>query len=104
VFSNPYGEPIIEYIVPTDMQEEVGALFDEWDLNPQGASVFPQDPSFADSRPEVSEGLTSFQIVLDDARDRNTAGYDLDQIESELDDEPVIATRSNIIRVEVFGE
>ena len=104
VFSNSYGQPIIEYVFPTDMTQEMEALFEEWDLNPSGASVYPQDPSFAEDRPEVGEALTALQVVLDDPEDRNTAGYDLDQIESELEDEPVLATRSNVVRVNVLGE
>lgn len=103
VFSNPYGQPIIEYVFPADMTDEVEALFDEWDLNPSGATVYPQDPSFADDRPEAAEALTAIQLQLDDPSDRNTAGYDLDQIERELEDEPVLATRSNVVRVNVFG-
>lgn len=104
VFSNQYGQPIIEFIAPADMTAEVSALIEEYDLNPQGARVMWQEPSFAEQRPDISEGLVGWQFVLDDPDDRDTVGYDLDAIESELEDEPVIATRANIVGVSVFGE
>jgi len=87
VMSNPYGQPIIELIVPRDVAEEVNDLVDEWDMNPSGYGIMPQEPSFSDDRPEISEGLCAWQFLLDDDEGKEMAscGYDIETIVEELD-------------------
>ena len=86
VLKNQYGQPIVELIVPRDMEDEVEELIDKWDINPQGPSVLPQAPSFADQQPDAAEALTAWQFILDDSdnSELDTTGYDLESIASEL--------------------
>ena len=88
VIQNPYGEPIIEIIVPKDRHSEVSEMIDEWDLNPSGHGVMAQPPSFSDDRPEVSKGLASWQFLLsdDEGEELDSCGYDIENIVSMIED------------------
>lgn len=98
VIANNFGQPIIEIIVSRDMEDEVRELIESWDTNPQGPSIFPQDPSFKEERPEVASDLTAFQFLLEDPQNLGSAGYDLTQIVDALEGEPVLYTKSNSAR------
>lgn len=100
VFTNPWGWSAIELIVPSSFEDEAEAIVEKWLLNPQGNLAVPQDPSFAEDRPEVSEGLTSFQFFLGEepVEDLTGADYDLRSIIDELPDDKWIATKSRSVR------
>ena len=87
VMQNPYGEAIIELIAPRGLEDEIEAVFDEWDLNPSGAGTFPQPPSFSDDKPDIAKGLTSWQFLLEeDSNQLSSCGFDLEQIIEECED------------------
>lgn len=92
VLQNPYGEPIIEIIAPRGMEDDVEEHIDEWDMNPSGHSVIAQAPSFEEDRPEVAEGLSAWQFLMDDdeGEDLMSCGYDMEQIMSGLDDDGIL--------------
>jgi len=98
VMQNPYGEPIIEMIVPRNIKDEVEEVIEEWDLNPSGHGVMPQQPSFSDDKPEPSKGLVSWQFLLqdDEGEELNSCGYDIGKIVSAIEDmdEPFMMTKA----------
>ena len=102
VLQNPYGDPIIEIVVPRDREEEVDEMIDEWDLNPSGHGVMPQAPSFEDDKPQVAEGLSAWQLMLtdDDGEELNSCGYDVANIVSDVQDAgiPFLLTKAPRVR------
>lgn len=88
VMQNPYGEPIVEVIVPADVKDEVEDIIDEWDLNPSGHGVMSQPPSFSDDKPEPSKGLVSWQFLIqdDEGEELESCGYDVKKIVSGIED------------------
>ena len=86
VLKNQYGQAIVELIAPREMEEEVDSVIRDWDINPQGPSAMAQAPSFEDQQPEVAEGLTAWQFVLDDSdnKELDSTGYDLSSIAENL--------------------
>lgn len=88
VLQNPYGEPIVEIIVPRDAAAEVEAVIEEWDLNPSGHGVMAQAPSFKEDKPEVAQGLTAWQFLLtdDDGEELGSCGYDIEKIVAEIEE------------------
>lgn len=98
VMGNPYGEPIVELIVPRHMKEQTEALVQKWDLNPSGHGILPQPPSFAEDRPEVSDGLISFQFLLNEQDELGSSGYDINSIVDELPAGSFIMTKANRVQ------
>lgn len=101
VLANNYGTSLVEIIVPEDISEETEQLIDEWDMNPAGPDIYPQDPSFSEERPDVAEDLVSFQFLLDDGDGLGTAGYDLEQIIEGMEGEPFLLTKSNTVTADL---
>lgn len=101
VMANTFGEPAVEVIVPRDVDEEVHELIESWNLNPNVRDVMKLPPSFEDDRPDVAEGLTSFQFYLDDDSDLESTEYDLETIVESLNDDPdvpLLLTKSNRVK------
>jgi len=98
VMQNPYGEAIIELIAPRGLEDEIEAVFDEWDLNPSGPGVVPQAPSFEDDKPEIAEGLTAWEFLLsdDEGEELGSTGYDMESIIEACEemDEPFLYTKA----------
>ncbi|MFB6188041.1 MAG: hypothetical protein ABEI86_14400, partial [Halobacteriaceae archaeon] len=99
--SNPYGNPVIEIVAPERLRGKLESVFNEYDINPQGHGVFPQNPSFEEQYPEVSDELVSYQFYLEDPEDLASSGYALDRIFKELRDEPVIYTTAPSVQVSI---
>lgn len=102
VIQNPYGEPIIEIIVPKDEREGVQDLIEEWDLNPSGHGIMVQPPSFSDDRPEVANGLAAWQFMLkdDEGEELESCGYDIGKIVSGIQDEGIKLLMTKAPRVQ----
>lgn len=102
VLQNPYGEPIIEIIAPRGMEPDVEEHIDEWDMNPSGHGVIAQAPSFEDDKPEVAEGLSAWQFLMDDddGEDLQSCGYDMENIMEGLDESgiPWLCTKAPRVR------
>jgi len=102
VLQNPYGEAIIEMIVPRDRADEVEEIIDEWDLNPSGHGIMTQPPSFSDDKPQVAKGLAAWQFMLsdDEGEELNSCGYDIESIISGVEEEqiPMLFTKAPRVR------
>lgn len=102
VLQNPYGEAILEIIVPRDRGEGVQEVIEEWDLNPSGHGIMMQPPSFSDDKPQVAKGLAAWQFMLTDGEgeELNSCGYDIGQIVSEIQDRdiPLLMTKAPRVR------
>lgn len=102
VLQNPYGEAIVEVIVPKDRKDEAEEMIEEWDLNPSGYGVMPQPPSFEEDKPEVAKGLVAWQFMLsdDEGEELNSCGYDLENIVSEIEEAgiPFLLTKAPRVR------
>lgn len=105
VIQNPYGEPIVEIIVPKDRHEFVQDLIEEWDLNPSGHGIMAQPPSFSEDRPEVAKGLAAWQFMLtdDEGEELESCGYDIGEIVSGIQDEGIdlLMTKAPRVRCSV---
>ena len=101
VMQNPFGNPVIEIIVPEELQADTWDIIRKWDLNPSGPGVMPQPPSFSDDRPDVSEGLVGFQFFLDESDEIESAGFDIASIVDELEGEPFLITKSPSVNVSI---
>lgn len=102
VTRNPFSGPVVELIVPKEMEEEIADVIEENNLEPNLRDVVAQPPSFAESRPAVSDDLVAWQFLLEDAGDLDSSSYLLSLIVDELEDEPVIATTSRTVETSVF--
>jgi hypothetical protein len=102
VIQNPYGEAIIEIVVPKDQHEAVSEIVEEWDLNPSGHGIMAQPPSFSEDRPEVSKGLVAWQMMLtdDEGEELNSCGYDVESIVSDIQDEEIDLLMTKAPRVQ----
>lgn len=101
VMQNPYGQPVIEIIVPRGRTEQVNDIIDEWDLNPSGPGVMAQAPSFEENKPEIAEGLVGWQFLLDDddGEEMGSCGYDIKNIVSAIQDADIDLLMSKAPRV-----
>lgn len=102
VLQNPYGEAIIELIVPRDMEDDVEEIIEEWDLNPSGHGIMVQPPSFSEDKPQVAKGLAAWQFMLSDeeGEELNSCGYDIEKIVSGVQDAgiPMLFTKAPRVR------
>jgi hypothetical protein len=100
VMSNPFSNAVVELIGPREMKDELEAVVDRWDLDPAGHGIMAQEPSFGEERPEIAETLVSFQFFLSEGQseDLTDSGYALNNIFEDLEDEPVIASKSPRVR------
>lgn len=98
---NPYGEPIVELIVPKDRRGEAEELIEEWDLNPSGHGIMAQPPSFREDKPQVAKGLVSWQFMLsdDEGEELESCGYDIENIVEGVQDEDILFLMSKAPRV-----
>lgn len=97
VIDNHYGESIIELIVPRGKTDQVDDIIEKWDLNPQGPNAMAQAPSFEEQQPEIAEGLSAWQFLLDDSSDLKSTGYDLENIIRDIQSDigcPIMATKA----------
>lgn len=92
---NDFEPPLVEIMVPRSSVEEVRALIQEWDINPQGPVTRVSTPSVAEQRPQVGEGLVAFHFKLDN-EELSSSGYDIESIIEAIQasDEPYLVTLS----------
>ena len=100
VSSNYYaarGAHVIEIVFPTEYEEHVSRTIYSYKIDPKAADILIQYPSFAETQPEMSIGMSAYQLLLEKPTELIMSGYDIIKILKKMKDLPVLVTASTTI-------